>query len=141
MIKKMMMNIMPNDKSMIKEMIAIIVGFCFVVAVVDVFFAKNPLYSLLGLTVGCVLSVYMLIYMNIVLFRCMDASGSDQKAIEKYVIKHSIIRYMSIVVVFAVVCITNIVDPRTCFIGLLGLKAAAYLQPVLHKLRVKKTVS
>lgn len=140
MIKEMMINMMPNDKSMIKEMIAIIFGFGFVVAVFDVFFAKNPVYSLLGLTVGCVLAVYMLLYMNIVLFRCMESIGNDPKAIEKYVIRHSVIRYMSVVLVFGVVCITNIVNPITCFIGLLGLKAAAYLQPVIHKLRVKKTV-
>lgn len=130
----------PNDKSMIKEMVGIIIVFGLIMAVFEVIFAKRTAYSLFGLVIGCILAVYMLLYMNIILGRCMDAgNGYEAKAIEKYVVKHSVIRYLSIVLVFGAVCITNIADPIACFIGVIGLKIAAYIQPVIHKLRLKKT--
>ena len=116
----------PNDKSMIKEMVGIIIVFGLVVAVFEVIFAKRTAYSLFGLVIGCILAVYMLLYMNIILGRCMDAgNGYEAKAIEKYVVKHSVIRYLSIVLVFGAVCITNIADPITLILAPFKTSSAA----------------
>lgn len=64
--------------------------------------------------------------------------GFEAKAVERYIVKHSVIRYFSIVIVFGAVCITNIADPIACFIGLIGLKVSAYLQPVVSRLIDKR---
>ena len=68
--------------------------------------------------------------MNHILLIC---AGLDGKTVERCVIKHSIIRYIGVAVSFGLICITRVADPITCFIGLLGLKAAAYLQPLIHR--------
>lgn len=124
-----------NSKSMILEMLGVIGGFGMLAAVFIAMLADRVCYSLLGLLCGLVLAGGMLLYMNHILIIC---AGLDGKAVEKCVIKHSIIRYIGVAVLFGLICITEIADPITCFIGLLGLKAAAYLQPLIHKLLCKK---
>lgn len=125
-----------ENKQMTKDMIFIIVVFGIIAAIIECIFVKNILYSLGGLFTGCILAIYMFVYMNIVLHRSI--SFGDSKAIERYIVKHSIIRYLTVVVVFFVLCITEIADPISCFIGLLGLKVSAYLQPSVNKLRKTK---
>lgn len=120
---------------MIKQMVAIIGIYGILAAVFVIIFANKVIYSLAGLLIGCIAAAYMLIYMNLVLNRCM---GFEAKAVEKYVIKHSVIRYFTVVIIFGIVCITDIANPITCFVGLLGLKISAYLQPIAHKLMNKK---
>lgn len=57
-------------------------------------------------------------------------SGSAESAVRK----GSIQRYLAIVVILAAVMITNITNPLSMFLGLMGLKVAAYVQPFTHKL-------
>lgn len=124
-----------NDKYMVFEMIGVISLYAVLAIILEVVLAKNKIYSVMGIVLGSIVAVYMLIYMDQILKRSI---GFDAKTVEKYVIRHSIIRYLSVVIVFGVVCFTNCVDPLACFIGLLGLKVAAYLQPIVHKIRIKK---
>lgn len=112
-------------------MIGLIIIYGGLAAVLLIVFANRVIYSLIGLFIGCAVASYMLLYMNMVLQKCM---GFEAKAVEKYVIKHSVIRYFSVVIIFGTVCITQIADPIACFIGILGLKVSAYLQPVVHRL-------
>ena len=125
----------PENKEMIKDISIIIFIYGAVAAVFEIIFAKRVIYSLLGLLIGCILAVYMFVYMERILSKGMKSA--DSKQMGNYITKHSCIRYFSIVIVFAVICITKVADPIACFIGLLGLKIAAYLQPVISKLRNK----
>jgi len=125
-----------ENKEMLTDMFIIIVVFGVIVAIIECILVSRKVYSLLGLLIGCVMAVYMFMYMNFVLNRSI--SFGDAKAVEKYIVKHSVIRYLSIVIVFFVICTTEIADPVSCFIGLLGLKVSAYLQPLVNKLRTKK---
>ncbi|HJA30141.1 MAG TPA: hypothetical protein H9956_00605 [Candidatus Eisenbergiella pullicola] len=50
----------------------------------------------------------------------------------------SAIRYGLFVLVFAFITATDFASPLTAFLGVMGLKIAAYLQPVIHKLVTKK---
>lgn len=133
--KRMIKDMVINNRSQIKQMIGIIAAFGIIAAVFEIIFAKKIIYSLLGLLIGCLLAVYMLVYMNMILEKSM---GFEAKAVERYIVKHSVIRYFSIVIVFGAVCITNIADPIACFIGLIGLKISAYLQPVVSRLIDKR---
>lgn len=125
----------PERNNMIKDISLIIVLYGVAVAILEIIFAKNVIYSLCGLVLGCIIAIYMFIYMEMALQRSMN--NGDAKAVEKYITKHSCIRYFSVVIVFFVICITRIADPLACFIGILGLKIAAYLQPAVNKLRKK----
>lgn len=61
-------------------------------------------------------------------------SGLDRGgAAQGYIRKTAFIRYAVIVVVFAVVMLTRAANPLAVFLGIMGLKAAAYLQPFVHR--------
>lgn len=124
-----------ENKEMTKDVVIVIVVFCILAAIVECIFVNDRIYSLLGLFVGCILAIYMFLYMNRILNRSIDFK--EAKAVERYIVKHSIIRYMSVVLVFLILCATKIADPISCFVGLLGLKVSAYLQPVIGKIRKK----
>lgn len=55
----------------------------------------------------------------------------------KLITRHNIIRYMVIVIVMALVMISGFANPLSAFLGLMGLKVAAYLQPFTHKICAK----
>ena len=59
----------------------------------------------------------------------LDRGGAAQG----YIRKTAFIRYAVIVVVFAVVMLTRAANPLAVFLGIMGLKAAAYLQPFVHR--------
>lgn len=136
MIIRMMEKLLPGNRELVLEMTAIIALYGVVAAILETVLAKRVAYSLAGLAIGCVLAVYMLFYMNVILDRSMGNVG-DQKAVERFVTKHSVIRYLSVALVFVVLCLTRIADPLACFIGLFGLKFAAFAQPLFHGMRKK----
>ena len=49
----------------------------------------------------------------------------------------NLLRYFVIFVLFAAVAITGIGNPIMVFVGIMGLKIAAYLQPFAHKLTMR----
>lgn len=119
-----------NDNGIVKEMTAIILCYGLLWQVALIFLAKRRFYASSGLWLGIMLAVFMLVYM----YRVLAASmGGESAAVEKYVLRHSIIRYITVVVVYGIVIFAHLGNPLSCFAGILGLKAAAYLQPVLHR--------
>ena len=51
--------------------------------------------------------------------------------------KYNIIRYLAIVASMGFVMISGFANPLSAFLGLMGLKVAAYLQPFTHKICIK----
>ena len=60
----------------------------------------------------------------------------EQEA-QRYMQKSYAIRYLVVVVVFIAVSWLRIVNVLTLFAGIMSLKLAAYLQPIMHKLFAK----
>lgn len=87
-------------------------------------------YSL-GLWIGVILASAAAFHMWWSLDRGLDREGAAQGFIRK----HAFIRYAVIVAVFAVVMLTGAANPLAAFLGIMGLKAAAYMQPFIHKRR------
>ena len=67
--------------------------------------------------------------------RALDFSEKDAR---KYMTSRSMMRYGLIIMVLLVLMITGAGNPLCCFLGVMGLKAAAYLQPPLHKVMKKR---
>ena len=119
-----------SDNGIVKEMIAIILCYGLLLQVALIFLMNRKLYGSVGFWIGIMLAVFMLVYM----YRILSISiGGEPKAVEKYVLRHSIIRYVTVVAVYGIVIFAHLGNPLTCFIGVLGLKVAAYLQPHLHR--------
>ena len=97
--------------------------------IVPVWFMKEAVSYSLGLWLGALLALGASYHMWWALERGLEDAGSAQK----YIGKQAVIRYLVIVAAFAVIMITQIANPLSAFAGIMGLKAAAYMQPFLHR--------
>lgn len=87
-----------------------------------------------GLWIGIMLAVFMLISM----YRSLQRGFEEIASASKHVMIQSVLRYIIVVVVFALVMVIPLGNPYSCFVGVMGLKLAAYLQPVIHRFIIKK---
>ena len=93
------------------------------------FFAKDPVLYGAALLLGVFLAWITAYHMYKTLDKALDL-GADAS---KVVTTANLIRYVSIVIVFAIVWLTGILNPLFTFLGLMTLKAGAYSQPLTHK--------
>ena len=101
-------------------------GICLVVGCVLV---KEPLEYLAALLLGTVLAWITTYHM----YRTLDKALNLWSDAAKVVTTANIVRYVSIVIVFLCVWLTGKLNPLYSFFGLMTLKAAAYTQPLTHK--------
>ena len=90
-------------------------------------------YSI-GLWLGVLLAEASGIHMWWSLDRALDLA--EDLAV-KMVMKQNILRYAVIVEAMAAVMLSGFANPLAVFLGLMGLKTAAYLQPFTHKICVR----
>lgn len=114
-----------------------------VVELCGVWFVSDKLRYTTGLAIGIGLAVGMAINMAVVLQDAVEVYG--ESGAQKKIIAKSALRYIVVVIVFFVMMKWNLGNLFTAFIGVLGLKVSAYLQPVAHivmsKLRGRGDVS
>ena len=90
-------------------------------------FSGNPSYSI-GLWIG-------VFHMWWALDRGLDL---PEKEAVKSLGAQNIIRYVVLVIVLGVLMYTNLANPILAFCGYMGMKASAYLNPLIHRLRAGK---
>lgn len=123
-----------SDDKMVKEMLVVILCYGLLLEVVFALFMNRKLYASLGLWIGIALAVFMLVSM----FRALDTGlDFDAKTAKKYVMRHSVLRYVVVVAVYGFLIFIRLGDPITCFAGIFGLKVAAYVQPAYRRFREK----
>ena len=89
------------------------------------------IYYLAGLVVGALLAVAGAVHMNHSIGRALMLDpGSAQKLVRK----DSLIRYGVILIIFGALMITDVMSPLSAFLGLMGLKAGAYLNGAAKKI-------
>jgi uncharacterized membrane protein len=101
--------------------------------IVLLFFNRELPYSL-GLWIGVVLAVIASVHMWWSIDRSMEKA---KKEAARTVSVNSLIRYFVLVIVIAVLAYTDFANPILAFFGYMGLKISAYLNPLVHKLRMK----
>jgi hypothetical protein len=68
------------------------------------------------------------------MYRSLDrALDFDESTAQKRIYSSYLVRYFTLAVFLALVCLTDLADPIPVFLGILTLKLGAYLQPFLHK--------
>ena len=85
-------------------------------------------FSLWSGVAGAMLSAW---HMNRTLERALDCGES---AAQKMIFAGFLFRYVLIVVIMLIIIVSGILNPLVTFLGYMGLKAAALLQPFTHKL-------
>lgn len=122
-----------ETKNLIIEVSAGIVIFT-AAAMLVAFFAYPQASVFAGLLVGMVLALVMFFSMAFVLERSMKTL--DPKTVQKRGIISAVVRYLLLIAIL-VIAINRYPDrlnPVALVIGVLGLKAGAFLQPVIHKI-------
>lgn len=96
---------------------------------------RSKLSLSLGFIVGVLMSVAMVIHMTISLEQAMHIgeNGGSQ-----YLQKHTGIRLAIILIILIVIAATNVFNVLATFVGIMALKVSAYLQPLTHKVLVRK---
>lgn len=118
-------------------LIELLIGIVFVGIIwqcVCLVFFKRHLYNAIGLWVGVFLAIGMAIHMQRSIEDGLDLSGD---AGVKHMQKSSVVRMVIACVVMAVVLYKEWGNPLTLLAGVMTLKLAAYLQPLVHRVLQK----
>lgn len=107
-------------------------------AMVVAFFMYPDRTVFAGLLLGMIIAMAMFLSMALVLERSMKTE--DPKTVQKRSVISAVIRYLLLIVILVTVIIrfSNWFNPVAVVIGVLGLKAGAFLQPAIHKIAVRR---
>ncbi|WP_024346002.1 ATP synthase subunit I [Lacrimispora indolis] len=126
-----------ETKNLMLEVSAGIVFFT-AAAMVVAFFIYPDRTVFAGLLLGMIIAMAMFLSMALVLERSMKTE--DPKTVQKRSVISAVIRYLLLIVILVTVIIrfSNWFNPVAVVIGVLGLKAGAFLQPAIHKIAVRR---
>ncbi len=131
---------MEMEKDRKKKIDATLFDLCFgiflygiVCQIVILFFSQDPKDSL-GLWTGVLLGIAGSIHMWWSINRGLDMASKDAM---KTVGANSIARYFVLVAAMALLHISGFADPLFAFLGYMGMKIAAYMQPITRKISFK----
>lgn len=119
------------------ELILGIILYGLAVELIGVWFVADKLRYSTGLLIGIALAAGMAVNMAIVLEDAVGLVGQNHA--QAKIIAKSILRYLIVVIVFIVMMKLKLGNLITAFLGVMGLKVAAYLQPFTHKAILKLT--
>ena len=103
-----------------------------IIQLIGVWWVERKLYYSIGLWFGIVVAIVMAINMAIVIYDAVEIYGTEHA--NRRIIMKSILRYAIIVVLFFILGYFEIGNLFTAFLGVMGLKISAYLQPLLNKI-------
>ena len=128
------MNVLERLKSINRTLLEMHLGilFCGIVCqIVGAFLVKDQARYAGSLWFGILFAAVSAYHM----YRSMDrALDFDEKTASKLIYRAYVIRYVAVVVIFAVVMVTEVLNPLVMFMAYMSLKVTAYLQPITHKL-------
>jgi hypothetical protein len=103
-----------------------------VIQITGMWFVNDKQAYTLGLWIGIALAIGMAINMAIVILDAVDAAATTGRTVRTGF--WSVLRYVVVVGVFVAAWYFELANPLIMFLGLMGLKVSAYLQPMFHKI-------
>ena len=97
---------------------------------VGIFLTTDKANFSIGLWVGVLTALFMAYHMARVIDNAMELG---ENGAQKTVVAQNVIRYVVVVIILAILMMTNIGNPIAAFVGMMGLKVSAYMQPLLAK--------
>lgn len=110
-----------------------ILSYGLLIQITGVWFVEDKLRYSTGLWIGIALAAGMAVHMAMVIEEIVNQGKGRAIVTAK-----SIFRYAVVVMVFFVMMKFQIGNLITAFLGIMGLKAAAYMQPFIHKRILKE---
>lgn len=119
-------------------LLAGIVLYGIVVQFVGMWFVSDKQQYTIGLWIGILLAMGMAVNMAVVILDAVDGMASTARSVRTGF--WSVLRYVVVVGAFVAAWYFEVGNPLVMFLGVMGLKISAYLQPVFQKyiLRVCK---
>ena len=105
-----------------------------IVEIVFLLFTKDKFNFTISMVIGLFLACIMAIHMSVILEIALDR-GSEGAM--KYMMMHNIIRYIVLLIIFALIIWSGYLNPLYAFLGLITLKLGAYLVPITSKIHNK----
>lgn len=96
-----------------------------------VWFVEDQWGYSIGLWYGIAIAVGMAVHMAMVIYDAVTFDGED--GAQKRVAAKSILRYVVVAVLFGILCYFHFGNLFMAFIGVMGLKVSAYVQPLFIK--------
>lgn len=93
-------------------------------------FLHDKIWLSIGWWIGVLCAVLGAYHMWWGLDRALDFG---EKAAVKLITSYNLLRYVVIVIIMGIVMVTEIGNPLAAVFGVFGLKAGAYMQPLIHK--------
>lgn len=125
---KMMKYLKKTDRTLL-EMHTGMLLFGLVCQIVGAFFARDQARYASSLWFGVLFAVIGSIHMA----RTLDRALPNGEAAAKIITRGYVFRYLMIIIVLALISVTNVMDTLIVFLGYMSLKITAYLQPFTHK--------
>lgn len=94
-----------------------------------VWFLKDKAGYSIGLWLGIVAALIAILHLSISLDKALDLGEGGAK---KHMVIQNLVRYFVLIIFLVVLMITDFANPLAAFLGLMGVKAGAYLQPFIH---------
>jgi signal transduction histidine kinase len=94
-----------------------------------VFFGGRWMYAK-SLWFGILLALVSTVHMYITLDRGLEL---DEKRAQKAIFRGYVIRYVFILIIFAIIMATRVLTPLVVFMSYMTLKVTALIQPITHK--------
>lgn len=105
--------------------------FGIVCELVFVWFAKDRLTFSIGLWAGVILCMACTLHMQRTIYRSLDIA--DEKDAGKYIGSRYLIRYFALIILVVLLYFSGLGNAFAAFLGYMGMKPAAYIQPFIHK--------
>ncbi|MDD6482653.1 MAG: hypothetical protein PUF65_10410 [Lachnospiraceae bacterium] len=112
-------------------LVAGIIIYGIAVQLVGVWFVEDKLMYTTGLWFGIAVAVGLAI--NIATVILDSVTLGDEEHARRRIIAKSVLRYVVVVILFMILGYFQLGNLFTAFLGVLGLKISAYLQPLLEK--------
>ncbi len=129
-----MMKRLSDMNSALPGLLIGVVLFGAVSQLIGIFLVTDKVGYSLGLWIGVILAIYSAVDMAVSLNSAMDR---DEKGAQALMTKRNIIRYLVVVLALGSLMITKCANPLAAFLGAMGLKVSAYLQPIFTKFKKK----
>ena len=99
--------------------------------IIGVLLVSDKLFYSAGLIIGILMASAMAVHMAWSLSVALSLAQDDAV---KMMQKHNLLRYGVVTIALGLLMVSGLGNPLAAFLGIMGLKVAAYLQPFTHKL-------
>lgn len=122
---------MENSKKTLNRLLLGILLYAVPLFIIGIVFVDGKISYFIGLILGCIIAESMAIHLYKSLDYCLDLDPeSAEKAMKKKTMQRFIIMLLAVGLAF---CFPDVINPITLFLGMMGLKIAAYFEPFIHR--------